>query len=59
MTETDLPLCEIAVASGFGNESHFSRSFSRIVGQTPFKWRPANRPKLTMPTGFAAARESA
>jgi AraC family transcriptional regulator len=59
MTETDLPLCEIAVASGFGDQSHFSRSFVRLVGLTPFKWRLANRPKLMIPTGFAAARESA
>lgn len=59
MTETDWPLCEIAVASGFGDQSHFSRSFVRLVGLTPFKWRLANRPKLTIPTGFTAARESA
>ncbi len=59
MTETDLPLCEIAVASGFGDQSHFSRSFVRLVGLTPFKWRLANRPKLTIPNDLAAVRESA
>jgi transcriptional regulator GlxA family with amidase domain len=58
MTETDLPLCEIAVASGFGDQSHFSRSFVRLAGLTPFKWRLANRPKAT-PSGFAPAQQSA
>lgn len=58
MTETDLSLCEIAVASGFGDQSHFSRSFVRLVGLTPLKWRLANRPK-SLPAGFAAVRESA
>jgi transcriptional regulator GlxA family with amidase domain len=59
MTETDTPLCEIAVASGFGDQSHFSRSFLRYIGLTPFKWRRATRPKSAIPTGIAAARESA
>jgi transcriptional regulator GlxA family with amidase domain len=58
MKESDAPLCDIAVASGFGDQSHFSRSFLRVVGATPFKWRLANRPKLALPTGFAVAGES-
>jgi AraC-like DNA-binding protein len=59
MTETDLPLCDIAIASGFGDQSHFSRSFVRSVGLTPFKWRLANRPNVTIPSGFGAARKYA
>jgi AraC family transcriptional regulator len=59
MTETNLPLCEIAVASGFGDQSHFSRSFVRFVGSTPFKWRRANRPQSAIPPGFLDARDSA
>jgi AraC-like DNA-binding protein len=54
MTETDLPLCQIAVSSGFADQPHFSRSFVRVVGLTPFKWRFASRPKLMISTGFAA-----
>jgi transcriptional regulator GlxA family with amidase domain len=59
MTETNLPLCEIAVASGFGDQSHFSRSFVRFVGSTPFKWRLSNRPESVIPPGFLDARDSA
>jgi AraC-like DNA-binding protein len=39
MSETDLPLSEVALRSGFGDQSHFSRTFVRSVGVTPFKWR--------------------
>ena len=39
MTETDLPLSEIAIESGFGDQSNFSRSFLRDAGMTPYKWR--------------------
>jgi AraC-like DNA-binding protein len=39
MRETDQPLCDIAIASGFGDQSHFSRSFGRTMGITPLKWR--------------------
>jgi transcriptional regulator GlxA family with amidase domain len=39
MTETDKSLCDIALASGFSDQSSFSRSFVRSVGITPLKWR--------------------
>jgi AraC-like DNA-binding protein len=39
MRETAKPLCDIAIASGFGDQSHFSRSFVRTMGITPLKWR--------------------
>jgi AraC-like DNA-binding protein len=39
MKETDKPLCDIAIASGFGDQSSFSRSFGRTLGITPLKWR--------------------
>jgi AraC-like DNA-binding protein len=39
MTETDNPLCDIAIASGFGDQSTFSRSFAHTMGITPLKWR--------------------
>jgi AraC family transcriptional regulator len=35
----DTPLCEIALACGFANQSHFSRAFRRVSGQTPNSWR--------------------
>jgi transcriptional regulator GlxA family with amidase domain len=39
MSESDRPLCDIALACGFGDQSHFSRSFSRTMGIAPRKWR--------------------
>lgn len=33
------PLAEIALACGFADQSHFTRTFSRIVGMTPGAWR--------------------
>jgi len=39
MSESNRPLCDIALACGFGDQSHFSRSFSRTMGITPLKWR--------------------
>jgi len=33
------PLAEVALASGFGNQSHFTRVFTREVGISPGAWR--------------------
>jgi AraC family transcriptional regulator len=44
MLETDTSLCEIALTSGFGEQSNFSRAFLRSQGVTPMKWRQLNRP---------------
>lgn len=37
MTDTDFQLSEVALSSGFGDQSTFSRSFVRFTGVTPFK----------------------
>ncbi len=42
---TDRPLTEIAVAAGFYDQSHFSRTFKHIVGLTPSEYRAAFRPR--------------
>ena len=39
MTKTNMPLCEVALTSGFADQSTFSRLFRRSVGLTPSKWR--------------------
>ena len=36
---TDLPLSEIALASGFSDQSHFARQFRQHVGVTPSTYR--------------------
>jgi AraC-like DNA-binding protein len=40
LAQTDLPLAQIALKSGFGDQSHFSRRFRMFIGVTPrsFRW---------------------
>jgi AraC family transcriptional regulator len=40
-----LPLIEVASRSGFGDQAAFTRTFHRIVGATPGRWRRAQRGK--------------
>lgn len=35
----DLPLSEIALASGFSDQAHFARTFKRVTGLTPGQFR--------------------
>jgi AraC family transcriptional regulator len=39
LADTDLPLYEVAIESGFGDQSNFSRAFAKSAGVSPFKWR--------------------
>ncbi|HET7437462.1 MAG TPA: AraC family transcriptional regulator [Thermoanaerobaculia bacterium] len=39
LASTDLPIAEIALASGFGNQSHLTRAFKRATGFTPAAYR--------------------
>jgi AraC-like DNA-binding protein len=39
----DLSLADIALACGFADQSHFTRIFSRMVGDPPAGWRRRNR----------------
>lgn len=41
LTQTDLPLSEIALSVGFSDHSHFARHFRRLMGMTPSaaRWR--------------------
>lgn len=41
MTTTDLPLADIALLSGFGDQSYFTRIFTRTIGTSPGAWRRA------------------
>ena len=40
---TELPLSEIALASGFSDQSHFARRFREHVGVTPSSYRWSTR----------------
>jgi len=39
LAETDLPLSEVALASGFSDQSHCARRFREHVGVTPSSYR--------------------
>ncbi|ABI93398.1 helix-turn-helix domain-containing protein [Roseobacter denitrificans] len=39
----DMPLAEIAYATGFASQSHMTDTFRRVLGTTPGKWRAESR----------------
>jgi AraC family transcriptional regulator len=39
MTTTALPLCDIALSTGFSTQAHFSTVFKQYAGATPKQWR--------------------
>lgn len=41
MLTTSEPLSSIAVSCGMCDQSHFTRSFHRLVGEPPYAWRRA------------------
>jgi AraC family transcriptional regulator len=43
MLTTSEPLSSIAVRCGMCDQPHFTRSFRRIVGDTPYAWRRSRR----------------
>jgi AraC-like DNA-binding protein/mannose-6-phosphate isomerase-like protein (cupin superfamily) len=46
LTETDMPIIEVAHESGFNDLSHFNRMFKKITGNTP---RSSRNKKITSP----------
>ncbi|AKM44416.1 helix-turn-helix domain-containing protein [Burkholderia contaminans] len=42
MLDPSLPLSTIADACGFADQSHFSRTFTRLTGVSPRRWRADN-----------------
>jgi len=39
MLEPDIPLAEVSLATGFADQSHFTRAFRRVTGMTPAAFR--------------------
>jgi AraC family transcriptional regulator len=39
MSQTSMPLIDIAIQSGFNDQSAFTRTFHQVVGVSPGKWR--------------------
>ena len=48
MLTTSAPLSAIAATCGMCDQSHFTRTFHRIVGETPYTWRRTRRGSLKM-----------
>jgi AraC family transcriptional regulator len=44
ITSSDMPLAEIAVEAGFADQSHFTKTFKRLVGMTPSEFQRHSRP---------------
>ena len=43
LLQNDLPLVKIAIAVGFADQAHFTRTFRREVGESPGAWQRARR----------------
>jgi AraC family transcriptional regulator len=43
LAETDLSLCQVALDSGFSDQSHFSSCFRRSFGESPRSFRRSRR----------------
>lgn len=47
LTETTRGLAEVALDCGFGDQSHFTKAFTRIVGVSPGAWRRMHRGSIS------------
>lgn len=45
LSRTDLPLIDVAARSGFGDQAAFTRTFHRVVGASPGRWRREHQSK--------------
>jgi AraC family transcriptional regulator len=58
LLSTDDSLGKIAAACGFGNQSHLSNIFRKMMGQPPGKWRRAQSVR-TLPVQFSDFKRAA
>jgi AraC family transcriptional regulator len=57
MLTTGASLSEIALSCGMSDQSHFTRSFRRIVGETPSSWRLTRHGAMEEPQVQSSAPE--
>ncbi|HJQ67863.1 MAG TPA: AraC family transcriptional regulator [Blastocatellia bacterium] len=43
LSDTDTPLIDIALAAGFSQQSHFTKTFKKLTGVTPNQYRASSR----------------
>ncbi len=55
MLATNEPLCEIALATGFADQSHLTKTFNNAVGVTPSVWRRHRRGAWETQNSFTMA----
>ncbi len=48
LSESNYPLMKIASICGFNDSNYFSSVFKKIKGTTPYKWRVAERSKISV-----------
>jgi AraC-like DNA-binding protein len=54
LTSTDLPIADVAAASGFYDQAAFTRTFGRLTGETPAQFRRrSTRVRSGRPSGGA------
>ncbi|NJL51156.1 MAG: helix-turn-helix domain-containing protein [Hydrococcus sp. SU_1_0] len=39
LQSSDLPICDVALECGFGNQSHLAKHFRKKLGITPMNYR--------------------
>ncbi len=49
MLQPDIPIAEIGLAAGFADQSHFTRSFRRVTGMSPARFRSMIAPQPRLP----------
>jgi len=61
LSNTDMPLAEVALSVGFSSQAHFSTVFKRITSETPARWRCASKNELpsvqSLPRGSTCDRQ--
>jgi AraC-like DNA-binding protein len=49
LAESDTPLADLALSSGFADQAHLSRAIADLTGHTPSAWRRRSNPFKTEP----------
>lgn len=49
LESTNVPIVEVALATGFSNQAHFTVVFKRFAGMTPLQWRRQNPAPNSLP----------